>query len=475
MYQSQVSILLSFKATLSRCSTFMRLTGDPLARCVLSQNPLSEFSLRMLSQNSLSYPCNPTPHARPPPPIHHRHLLLQILTNMERNGVSVDVTEHMPRAEVKALADRNACQLTFRRWAAEYCEEAWFINVGSSAQIQTLLFGGAAKRRGRETLPMQRSFKLDRGEWEDLERARTGDADESDFAFCVGGRTLLEEEAAREAAADGGVVAGPLTGLTTPAQLNKLKVADIRAELSTRGLDATGVKATLVARLAEALAEALGPAEPPAAAAAAAAARPRIGAVREPKAKKSVDFELKTMKLEHTQVTAAGWPATDGASLRELAGAPSQDPPTFGSAYESFGGGAVGERACKVRVSPTHSFSHMCPFPPISHVHDSFCVCARRSRRSTRAQRSIRCSPTSSCRCRRWPMRTRASTARSISTRRRGASLHARPTCRTSQRLRRTSTRSVQRSARSQGSFSSWRITASSNSASSLISPAASR
>mmetsp|Transcript_4739 Transcript_4739/g.15387 ORF Transcript_4739/g.15387 Transcript_4739/m.15387 type:complete len:578 (-) Transcript_4739:131-1864(-) len=63
--------------------------------------------------------------------------------------------------------------------------------------------------------------------------------------------------------------------------------------------------------------------------------------------RKEVEFELSSLQLEHAKTTKSGWPATDAAALRELAGRPSEDPPVFGSAYGAFGGGEVGEEACR--------------------------------------------------------------------------------------------------------------------------------
>jgi hypothetical protein len=62
--------------------------------------------------------------------------------------------------------------------------------------------------------------------------------------------------------------------------------------------------------------------------------------------RRDVEIEISSLKLEYSKVTATGWPATDAASLRELAGAPTEDPPRYGSAYEAFGGGEVGREAC---------------------------------------------------------------------------------------------------------------------------------
>ena len=51
------------------------------------------------------------------------------------------------------------------------------------------------------------------------------------------------------------------------------------------------------------------------------------------------------------QVTKKGAPATDAASLRDLAGSPTDSPPVFGSAYKAFGGGDAGKAACEALES----------------------------------------------------------------------------------------------------------------------------
>ena len=63
----------------------------------------------------------------------------ELLTQMERNGVRVDVSDKLPAAEDLAQRDRDRAELHFRQWAASYCPEAWFINPGSSAQVHLIV------------------------------------------------------------------------------------------------------------------------------------------------------------------------------------------------------------------------------------------------------------------------------------------------------------------------------------------------
>ncbi|KAL1510633.1 hypothetical protein AB1Y20_006934 [Prymnesium parvum] len=99
----------------------------------------------------------------------------ELLTDMEREGIRVDVQERLPRAQIAAQASRSVKELRFRRWAASYCADAWYMNVGSATQLQTFFFGGtrSAKRGGDgAVLPLQRVFKLPREEYEELHAAR---------------------------------------------------------------------------------------------------------------------------------------------------------------------------------------------------------------------------------------------------------------------------------------------------------------
>jgi len=121
----------------------------------------------------------------------------ELLTDMERAGVMVDVRSKLPLAQTRAQADRDAAELTFRKWAARYTEAAWYMNVGSGTQVQTLLFGGATRRNSAEVLPLRRTFKLERAAFEELHVARlraTGHAHGAEAGAAA------REAAAREAA-----------------------------------------------------------------------------------------------------------------------------------------------------------------------------------------------------------------------------------------------------------------------------------
>lgn len=76
-----------------------------------------------------------------------------LLTDMERNGIKVDVASQLPLAERRAEQERDRLELIFRRWAASFCPEAWFMNPGSGTQVATLLFGGAQNLRTKEYSP----------------------------------------------------------------------------------------------------------------------------------------------------------------------------------------------------------------------------------------------------------------------------------------------------------------------------------
>ena len=218
-----------------------------------------------------------------------------LLTDMERNGIKVDAAEQLPAAERRAEQERDRLELTFRRWAAHYCPEAWFMNPSSGTQVATLLFGGTQNLKTREYSPTVRTFRLLREEYEELMAARDGAIPtEADVGFAPVHGTVERS-------------------VTEGAEMQQM-------EQEQQQQQAAGGEAA--------------PAAP--------AAKVKVGI-------KSVEFDLKSLGLQLPAgaVTPTGSPKTDSASLNTLAGKPFDDPPVYGSAYEQFGGGEAGERACE--------------------------------------------------------------------------------------------------------------------------------
>ncbi|KAL4452308.1 hypothetical protein ABPG75_007970 [Micractinium tetrahymenae] len=99
----------------------------------------------------------------------YRHTWLPfggLLTDMEAVGMAVD-RAHLAAAQQQAEADQAQAQERFRRWASSRVEDAKYMNVGSGAQVQQLLFAGAAnalsqasKTADKPPLPLERVFKV---------------------------------------------------------------------------------------------------------------------------------------------------------------------------------------------------------------------------------------------------------------------------------------------------------------------------
>ena len=94
-------------------------------------------------------------------------------------------------AERRAMQEKDKLELTFRKWAASYCPEAWFMNPSSGTQVATLLFGGAQNVKSKEYSPTKKEFKLTRDEYEELLAARDGSVPtESEYGFVIKRGTL---------------------------------------------------------------------------------------------------------------------------------------------------------------------------------------------------------------------------------------------------------------------------------------------
>ena len=131
----------------------------------------------------------------------------ECLTDMEANGVRVDTVGHLKQAEVLARAERKKMEEIFLKWAAKYCADTKYMNIGSATQIGAFLFGHWEKNKQKETF---REFDIDK----DPEELK------------------LEQQAAE--------AANPYVNYTSP---------DLKALLKERGLKLSGKKSELVERL----------------------------------------------------------------------------------------------------------------------------------------------------------------------------------------------------------------------------------
>lgn len=99
-----------------------------------------------------------------------------VLTDMEREGIQVDIVEHLPAAQLRAIAERDRAENQFLAWASSLCKDAAFMNVSSDAQKAHFLFAPARRRYKRKTTgtastassatswPRERKFKIDNTE-----------------------------------------------------------------------------------------------------------------------------------------------------------------------------------------------------------------------------------------------------------------------------------------------------------------------
>lgn len=187
--------------------------GPTFSRLMLADNPNNPSEWRTLME------------------YYHRHMrpFGELLTDMERRGILI-ATDYLAGVEVQARKDRVRHVETFRQWAAKQIgPDGLAMNLGSSTQLSTFLFGGAANPKTQEYTEVQRVFKTKREEIPD-------DAME---AYRERDRKLRESEsnaAETDEERDYGFLA-------------KMKAANLKALCKEERLKVSGKKQELVDRL----------------------------------------------------------------------------------------------------------------------------------------------------------------------------------------------------------------------------------
>lgn len=332
----------------------------------------------------------------------HMRRFGEVLTDMERRGISLDAKEYLAKVEVQAREDRKYHLKEFRKWSfRQIGADGLALNPASSTQLCTFLFGGAINSKTKERIENVRVFKLPREEIPDevMEAYKDRDAQEQKHAL----ESTTSEEKPTTDEFDNMNVAQ----LKVLCKERRLKVSGRKSELQerlresfmttkhsqipiddfdamstvdlchaciARGLDDTGNRKALLERLKADSAFVLemltttSPSPLPSveyktisealeAVVKGDAGRSLKKILEDIKAKKQVSrhFEvtIRSIGMSPEKFTDAGAPSVTADVLRKLAGDPFVDPPTYGSAYDYLGRGKEGHEACVALYSLT--------------------------------------------------------------------------------------------------------------------------
>ncbi|KAL7547633.1 hypothetical protein ACHAWF_014731 [Thalassiosira exigua] len=116
---------------------------------------------------------------------YHMHMrpFGELLTDLERRGVLV-ATDYLAEVERQARRDRQGHVETFRKWAAEQIgPDGLAMNLASSQQLATFLFGGTKNSKTKEPTEKWRVFKTPRADIPDdaMEAYRAKDEEEPKY------------------------------------------------------------------------------------------------------------------------------------------------------------------------------------------------------------------------------------------------------------------------------------------------------
>lgn len=269
----------------------------------------------------------------------------QLLTDMEANGIRVDTQGHLKDAEFRAREERQRMEKLFLDWAKDYCSSADFINIASTAQIQQLLFG---HYEGEQLISMERSFKIEKSEAEyAAQQQEVLNANPYALLGAAELKNLLRERGLK------------LTGTKLELQERLMDYDKYLEELVSLGYDELAEKCiSRGIHFGEEAAEEL--------------ARKFLASElvlnkktlrREPSEgkkeerteggtdlRKYREITIRSVGLTPKVFTPQGQPQVSAALLKKLAGKDVFGDPAeakWGEAFESFGGGTAGVRACR--------------------------------------------------------------------------------------------------------------------------------
>ena len=341
---------------------------------------------------------------------YHMHMrpFGELLTDLERRGMLV-AKDYLADVEQQAREDRERHVQAFRQWAFKYLgADALAINLASSKQLTTFLFGGSMNMKTKEPTEVEKVFKTHRADISDeaMEAYRERDAqlkalpredgaeeepetDEFDqmkagelkilckeYGLKVSGKKAELQQRLR-----GHFQLMASSGSASDSVIDDYKsmtVQDLRDACKARSIETKGKKKNDLIKdlrdddsfareisaeimknpqkdssatyrtISELLEEAVDTGEND-------ALKTILAGIREKNAQepKYVDVTIKSLGMEPNKFTVGGAPSATADVLRKLAGDPFADPPNYGKAYEFFGGGQEGHDACVAFFSLT--------------------------------------------------------------------------------------------------------------------------
>lgn len=156
----------------------------------------------------------------------------EVLTDLERRGILV-ATDYLANVEVQARKDRKGHVNTFRQWASKQIgPDGLAMNLASSVQLSTFLFGGAQNAKTKEHSETVRVFKTPRAEVRDDAMDAYRERDER----------MKEEKAMNNNLEDGNAE-------MEEDEFDMMKATELKVLCKEYGLKVSGKKAELQQRL----------------------------------------------------------------------------------------------------------------------------------------------------------------------------------------------------------------------------------